>query len=230
MMTAEIVYTDEFGARRDELTEPEQTSVKASVDLLERVGVLLGFPHSSDIRGAEKLRELRIQRRGKPLECCRRSTQREMRYFSSAEIKQEKTVGTNKTFPSRRKYSPSTLKNPGSKGLFRVKTYGKWSDLRAKMSPEAQAQAAELTAQMIAEMPLEHLRADRQLTQTNLAQVLGVNQSAVSKLEKRTDMYLSTLRSYIQAMGGLLEIQAVFPEGTVRIEMLTEKQIEPSSV
>jgi len=104
-----------------------------------------------------------------------------------------------------------------------MKTYTKWSELKAKMRPEAQRKARALTAQMLAEMPLEHLRAARQMTQVNLAQVLGVNQSAVSKLEKRTDMYLSTLRSYIQAMGGQLEIQAVFPEGSVRIEMLGDR-------
>ncbi|MGH9604608.1 MAG: XRE family transcriptional regulator [Terracidiphilus sp.] len=104
-----------------------------------------------------------------------------------------------------------------------MKTYMKWSDLRAKMSPEAQAESKRLAGKMLAEMPLEQLRAARQLTQTNLAQVLGVNQSAVSKLEKRTDMYLSTLRSYIEAMGGTLDIQAVFPEGAVRIEVLGER-------
>ena len=102
-------------------------------------------------------------------------------------------------------------------------TYGKRSELKARMSPESQAEIGRRKAQLIAEMPLEQLRAARQLTQTNLAQVLGVNQSAVSKLEKRTDMYLSTLRSYIQAMGGQLEIQAVFPEGSVRIDVLAEK-------
>ena len=103
-----------------------------------------------------------------------------------------------------------------------MKAYKKWSELKAGMSAEAQRKAKSLTEEMLAKMPLEHLRAARQMTQVNLAQVLGVNQSAVSKLEKRTDMYLSTLRSYIEAMGGELEIQAVFPEGSVRIEMLGE--------
>jgi DNA-binding XRE family transcriptional regulator len=101
--------------------------------------------------------------------------------------------------------------------------YTKWSELKAQMSPEMQAELARQREQMIAEMPLEHLRAARQLTQTNLAQVLGVNQSAISKLEKRSDMYLSTLRSYIEAMGGTLDIQAVFPDGAVRIEMFHER-------
>jgi DNA-binding XRE family transcriptional regulator len=99
----------------------------------------------------------------------------------------------------------------------------KWKDLKDKMSPESRAEMNRMKAALVAEMPLEQLRAARQLTQTNLAQVLGVNQSAVSKLEKRTDMYLSTLRSYIEAMGGTLDIQAVFPEGSVRIEMLGER-------
>ena len=102
-------------------------------------------------------------------------------------------------------------------------TYMKWKDLKNKMSPESRVEMNRMKAALVAEMPLEQLRAARQLTQTNLAQVLGVNQSAVSKLEKRTDMYLSTLRSYIEAMGGTLDIQAVFPEGSVRIEMLGER-------
>jgi DNA-binding XRE family transcriptional regulator len=104
-----------------------------------------------------------------------------------------------------------------------VTTYTKWSALRAKMSPAARARAKRHTAEMIVELPLEQLRAARQMTQQNLAHALRVNQSAVSKLEKRTDMYLSTLRSYIEAMGGTLDIQAVFPEGAVRIDVLSER-------
>ena len=50
-------------------------------------------------------------------------------------------------------------------------------------------------------MPIAEVRQARQMTQVRLAEVLGVNQGAISKLEKRSDMYLSTLRSYIEAMG-----------------------------
>ena len=67
-------------------------------------------------------------------------------------------------------------------------------------------------------MPIAEVRQARQMTQVRLAEVLGVNQGAVSKLEKRSDMYLSTLRSYIEAMGGQLEIRAVFPDGEIMIE------------
>jgi DNA-binding XRE family transcriptional regulator len=72
---------------------------------------------------------------------------------------------------------------------------------------------------LLAELPLEQLRCARSLTPTNMAQILGVNQRAISKIEKRTGMYLSTLRSYVEAMGGSLEIRAVFLEGAVRVDI-----------
>lgn len=92
-----------------------------------------------------------------------------------------------------------------------------FSTLKAKMSSEAQARAEARTAQMAREMPLFELRRARDLSQANLANVLNVSQAAVSKLERRTDMYISTLRSHIQAMGGELEVVAKFPDGEVRI-------------
>lgn len=54
-------------------------------------------------------------------------------------------------------------------------------------------------------------------TLSALAEVLHIQQPAVAKLEKRTDMYLSTLRSHIEAMGGELEVVARFPDGAVKI-------------
>jgi hypothetical protein len=62
-----------------------------------------------------------------------------------------------------------------------------------------------------------YIRAARALTQEHLSTLLGIQQSAVSKLERRADMYVSTLRHFIEAMGGQLEIRAVFPDGAVRI-------------
>ena len=93
----------------------------------------------------------------------------------------------------------------------------KFSDLRAKMKPEAQKRAAVMAQTMLAEMPLNELRQARGLSQKMLAEVLQVQQPSIAKLEKRTDMYLSTLRSHIEAMGGELEIVARFPDGTVKI-------------
>ena len=55
------------------------------------------------------------------------------------------------------------------------------------------------------------------MTQTHLARILKVNQAAVSKLERRADMYVSTLQDFIRAMGGELKITAHFPDGVVEI-------------
>lgn len=60
------------------------------------------------------------------------------------------------------------------------------------------------------------------MSQVKLAETLHVNQAAVSKIERRTDMYISALRAYIRAMGGDLEIVAKFPDGEVKIANFAE--------
>ena len=95
-------------------------------------------------------------------------------------------------------------------------------ELEAKMSPERRARVAARVKAELALMPLHQLRNAREMTQTRLAEVLEMDQGNISKLEKRTDMYLSTLRSYIEAMGGALEIRAVFPDGVVKIDLLNQ--------
>lgn len=89
--------------------------------------------------------------------------------------------------------------------------------LRERMTPESKARARAKTICMMKDMALNELRSARDLTQGALAEQLNLEQPAVSKLERRTDMYVSTLRKYIEAMGGELEIIAHFPEGNVRI-------------
>lgn len=85
------------------------------------------------------------------------------------------------------------------------------------MSPEAREKARSLAQKYDEQMPLDELRAARHMTQEHLAKLLGTKQAAISKLERRTDMYLSTLQSIVKAMGGQLRIEAVFPEGSVEI-------------
>jgi DNA-binding XRE family transcriptional regulator len=96
-------------------------------------------------------------------------------------------------------------------------------ELQAKMSPERQARNKAEAERMLLELLFEELRAARQLTQESLADILHVNQAAVSKLERRADMYVSTLAKFIEAMGGQLEIRAVFPDGSVRISEFGER-------
>jgi DNA-binding transcriptional regulator YiaG len=93
----------------------------------------------------------------------------------------------------------------------------KFSELRAALSPKARERAASKSQTMLAEMPLHELRQARGLSQVVLAEILRVQQPSIAKLERRTDMYLSTLRSHIEAMGGELEVIARFPDGSVKI-------------
>lgn len=94
--------------------------------------------------------------------------------------------------------------------------------LREKMSREARERSHAVAAKYRSEMALDELREAREMTQVHLAKVLGVNQAAVSKMERRTDMYVSTLQDFVKAMGGELKITARFPEGTVEISQFEE--------
>jgi DNA-binding XRE family transcriptional regulator len=98
----------------------------------------------------------------------------------------------------------------------------KFSELRKKMSPESQEKAKAKTRVMLSEMALDELREARRLTQEQLAERLHVKQPAVAKIERRADMYLSTMRGVIKAMGGQMEILAVFPEGKVTIKQFRD--------
>src|ERR1039457_3142630 len=94
----------------------------------------------------------------------------------------------------------------------------KWRDIRGTFPPEVEERIRRSVEEAAIVMRLYQLREARNLTQVNLAKVLEVNQGAVSRVEKRRDMYVSTLRSYIEAMGGQLQIKATFPEGEVEIK------------
>jgi len=98
----------------------------------------------------------------------------------------------------------------------------KFAELRAKMAPEAQARVEAKTQELLAEMPLHELRQARGLSQKVLAEVLHVQQPSIAKMEKRTDMYISTLRSHIEAMGGQLYVIARFPDGSVKISNFSD--------
>ena len=89
--------------------------------------------------------------------------------------------------------------------------------LTKDFSPERRARVDARKAELRAAMPLHELRRARAMTQRAVGEALKVNQPAVAKLERRTDMYVSKLRAYIEAMGGRLNIVAEFPQGSVVI-------------
>ena len=83
----------------------------------------------------------------------------------------------------------------------------------------AGAQAVPLERLDNRRMRLASLRRARQLTQAQLAETLDMRQPSISKLENQEDMYLSTLRRYIEALGGEMEVVARFPDGVARIDL-----------
>jgi hypothetical protein len=87
-----------------------------------------------------------------------------------------------------------------------------FEQLRTGLSAEGRAKAVSLTDAMERDLSLTELRRARALTQNQLAADLHVGQASIAKLERRTDMYLSTLRRFVEAMGGELEIVARFPD------------------
>ncbi|MGL5116748.1 MAG: XRE family transcriptional regulator [Beijerinckiaceae bacterium] len=99
-----------------------------------------------------------------------------------------------------------------------------WTDTLAKLPAEERAAIERRGAELFAEhVSLGQLRRARRLSQAALAAKLNMDQAGVSRLEKRADLLLSTLRGYVEAAGGRLEIVARFPDTPpLRIERLGE--------
>ena len=86
-------------------------------------------------------------------------------------------------------------------------------NLKRRMSPGARARVDARVRQTLDSMPLAEIRKAIGLTQTDLAGKLDVAQGSVSKIENAADMYLTTLRKYVEALGGQLRLTATFPGG-----------------
>jgi transcriptional regulator with XRE-family HTH domain len=84
----------------------------------------------------------------------------------------------------------------------------KMREMGAARRKKVERRAAELIAE---EMSLRELRRAHKLTQERIAETLGIGQDQVSRLEQRSDLLLSTLRGYVEAMGGQLKVIAEFP-------------------
>jgi predicted transcriptional regulator len=90
------------------------------------------------------------------------------------------------------------------------------------MSPQARADAEAEALRLEEEMNLSEVRKALKLSQEEIADTLRVGQGSVAKIEKRADMYVSTLRRFIEAMGGELEIVARFPDHSVKINNFSD--------
>jgi hypothetical protein len=96
----------------------------------------------------------------------------------------------------------------------------KWNDLKHKSSPEVRANLQREAHAELERIGFHKLRQARQQTQVAIAERLKVGQGAVSRMEKQSDFLLSTLREYVGALGGKLELRAVFPDADFEIETL----------
>ena len=90
-------------------------------------------------------------------------------------------------------------------------------ELLKAMPAERQEAIEKRIRKSLQAMPLDQLRKAQEMTQFQLAGILGVNQGEISKIEHRSDICISTLADYVEAMGGRLEIRAVFKDREVRI-------------
>jgi transcriptional regulator with XRE-family HTH domain len=96
--------------------------------------------------------------------------------------------------------------------------------LNSTQRKKVEARAVELIAE---EMTLQELRRARKLTQVSVAKALGITQDSVSRLEKRSDILLSTLRKTVQVMGGNLSLVAEFPDrAPVVLSGIAEARVE----
>ncbi|MFL5385116.1 MAG: XRE family transcriptional regulator [Longimicrobiaceae bacterium] len=96
----------------------------------------------------------------------------------------------------------------------------KWEDVRAKAAPETIESALREAEVLAAGIELNELRRARRLTQEQLAERLGIRQSNVSKMERRADLHVSTLRDMVEAMGGELRVTARFPDAEYELDYI----------
>lgn len=99
----------------------------------------------------------------------------------------------------------------------------KFRDLTSRtMTAEQRARAANRTKAMLIEMSLAQLRKARELSQLDMAAKLKTTQSSISRLEHQADMYLSTLREYVEASGGRLDLIARYRDTEIRLSQFAD--------
>ena len=101
-------------------------------------------------------------------------------------------------------------------------------DMMAGLDPEQRRRIEERAEELIAEeMTLRELREARKLTQVSVARELGISQDAISRLERRSDLLLSTLRRTVKAVGGSLSLIARFPDRALRYRRARRPRLTP---
>ncbi len=98
-----------------------------------------------------------------------------------------------------------------------------FKNLRAKMSPESKEISDKTARDLRQEIRLAELRSVLEISQEELGELLDKKQAAISRLERRSDMHISTLRAFVKALGGKLEIIASFPDASYHIKQFEQE-------
>ena len=104
-----------------------------------------------------------------------------------------------------------------------------FAELRAKMSPESRESAEKRARALLAEMALSELRQSLRISQEELARELGMSQASLSRLERRTDMLMSSARKLVESLGGELVVLARFPDGDIRLRPFSDLRPEEAA-
>lgn len=95
-----------------------------------------------------------------------------------------------------------------------------WKDLKHKASPKVYAALRQDAHAELDRIGFHKLRQARQQTQAALAERLKIGQGSVSRIERQSDLLLSTLREYVNVLGGKLELRVIFPDANFEIDTL----------
>lgn len=211
--------TDEFDSWWQTLTDPEQRKVVASVEALQELGPSAGRPLVDSVEGSRhsNMKELRVTQ-----------TMRIFFAFDSRRVailliggdKAGKTKRFYKQMIRRRIESMTSISKARQRGNRHMASQGKaFSDLSDEVRKRPGA-AEEIDARkraIVAAVRLNELRKQRGQTQAQLADLLGMTQANVSRIERSDNLYLSTLADYVDALGGHIEINAVFDDDVVSL-------------
>ncbi len=101
-----------------------------------------------------------------------------------------------------------------------------FKNLRDKMSPDSLKISNRIAQDLRREIGLNELRNVLDISQEELGELLNKKQAAISRLERRSDMHISTLRAFVKALGGKLEIIASFPDASYHIKQFEQESAD----
>jgi len=223
-----VIFHDDFVPEYGELPESVQDVLVASTKILREKGPLLGRPQVDTLKDSRhaNMKELRFyadgrvwrvafafdpERKAILLVAGDKGGVAQRRFYSELILVADRRFDQRRaSFTEKEIVMPVTL-----------------DEILNEMSPERRARIEKLATEMRAEMNLREVRRLRKLTQARLSKKLKIGQEGVSRIEKRSDLYISTLRNYVEGVGGELTLMVSFPnQPPVFLRGLGENTVE----